>query len=159
MHIFCRGLVPVVLLLASGIGAAGKTPSEIELRAAYCLAVAKVQEARHEDEIKRASGSASRDTVALALKMAQERRSRLERYLEGRSASDKDSPDFKTARERGAQDTEDCDRDIKLPPYKTCSDQCMTRIRAADQQLICLTSCPPPVACQRIKTCQEKFFP
>ena len=155
-----RSLLLMALLLAGRDEAVGEVASSLALRASYCLAVAKAQEAKHEDEIKRSNGSGARETVALALRMARERRSRLERYLEGKSVgADDDSSDFATASKRGAQDVESCDRELKLAPYKTCSDQCMTQLRAADQQLICLSSCPSPDACRRVKSCLEKFLP
>jgi hypothetical protein len=160
MRTACRGLVLMVLLLAARSEAQAEAASVLPLRATYCLAVAKAQEAKHEEEIKRSDGSGARETVALALRMARERRAKLERYLGGKdAASDDESPDFATATERGAQDVESCDRDVKLAPYKTCSDQCMARLRAADQQLICLSSCPSPEPCRRVKACLERFLP
>jgi hypothetical protein len=42
------------------VGAAGQTAAYLELRATYCLAVARAQEAKHADEIKRAGASTTR---------------------------------------------------------------------------------------------------
>ncbi len=152
-----RAFVLLLLLIAGCSRVRGEPAPSPQLRAAYCLAVAKTQEAKHEDESRRA-GSAARDSVALALRMARERRARLERYLE-RNGIAPDDDDLSAARERGVQDVEDCDRESKLAPYKPCNDQCMTRIRAADQQIICMMSCPSPEACQRVKACLDKSVP
>ena len=155
MCVIGRSLLLLGVLVAWS-AARAETAASPELRATYCLAVTKAQEARHEEESKRA-GSGARDGAALALRMARERRARLERYLEAKGiALDHDGPQASAAREHGAKDVEGCDRDSKLAPYKPCNDQCMSGIRAADQQIICMMGCPSPEACQRIKACLDK---
>lgn len=154
-----RALVLLLLLLAGWSRVHAETVSSPQLRASYCLAVARMQQTRHEEESKRA-GSGTRDSIALALRMARERRARLERFLERNGiALDDEDADLSAARERGMQDVEGCDRESKVAPYKTCNDDCMTRIRAADQQIICMMGCPSPEACQRIKACLDRSVP
>ncbi|HEY1364175.1 MAG TPA: hypothetical protein VGF60_18180 [Xanthobacteraceae bacterium] len=155
MRILSFGL----LLLASSFAAAADKVSDLDLRAAYCLAIAAAQEAKHQEELGRAAESGARDTLMLAVRLARERKAKLASYLAGKglSPADDDSP-VKAAQERGSQDVEACDRDIKLAPYKTCSDDCMARLRAADQRLICLAACPSPEACQRARKCLENFL-
>ncbi len=148
----------LALTLAPDIGW-GQVVSDIELQAAYCLAVSTSQEAETLQDIR--AGTAGQREVSLStLKSIQERKARFKDYLAAKGYPSERNPlPMKAALERGPKDVASCSKASKEGPSKTCSDRCLRGSRGIEELLECVNRCPSPDSCKRVKKCLENFLP
>ena len=146
------------------LSARAQTVTDLELRAAYCLGVTKVQIERLQRLADEAKDKTVKDLNMQSKSGAMERNKRFYDYLQVKlpSLDDMDAalPALKVAIAHGRQDQQTCVVQGDEPFYRVCIDQCRPDILEKPAELIaCVNKCPSPPSCRRVKKCLEDFLP
>jgi hypothetical protein len=141
--------------------AQAQTATDVELQAAYCLAVSTAQLQEEIDAVGAAKDSSSKTLHKQVEKLVAERQRRFRDYLEAKGFMDARNPEaIKVPILRGRDDVDTCKSDLEKDFFKSCSEKCAAKhAYTGESAKQCNAKCPSPEACTRVKKCLANFLP
>jgi len=134
-------------------------PTDTDLKASYCLGVIRSEIPESAKDCPLTGSQAQVQVCQQLIETLQNDVSRLKAYLVARGYFSLESPieALLVPMNRGEVDFGQCLRvHDTYEPYRTCADNCFQLNQP--YAMACVTSCPVPDYCQRVRSCRDLSF-